>query len=215
MLGNAVLSLGEIHRQDSPATSQLWMPGALPGLCVCAELPPMACRGRTRWNCPHTLPLECTGGKSRNISKKRSTVHSTGSMVWTAEGPALLAALQKVAAVLLAPRLGDAGPVLTTAVRSQVKGGMFLYFCLPSQMSALTHPECGQQDHSLTVSARYVTPLLLGFHTLLLYSKNSEGFLLRQQSVQSTTRKPPSKSHPITKENSGCTKQVYAVNSIV
>lgn len=161
-LGNGIiLSLGEIHRWGFQLrlSCGCWEPCQLP-MCVCRAATRWRAGGRTWWD---TLSLGCTGGKSRNTRKKRrSMVHSTGSSVWTVEGPGLLAALQKVPAVLLAPRLGYAGPVLTTAVGSQIKGRMFLYFCLPSQMSALTHPKCGQQDHSLTMSACYVTPVLLG-----------------------------------------------------
>lgn len=165
-------------------------------LCVCRAATRWRASSRTRWGHPHTLSAGSTGGKSRNTIKRRSTVHSTGSPVWTVEGPGLLAALQKVPAVLLAPKLGGVGPVLPTAVGLQVKGGMFLYFCLPSQMSALTHPECNQQDHLSPCLHTMWLQCCPGLHALLLYSKNSEGFLLRQQSVQSTTRKPPSKSHP-------------------
>lgn len=180
-LGSAVLSLGEIHRWDHPATSQLWVPGAL-SLGVC--------QGWTTWDNAHTLPLGCTGGKSRNTSKKNRLPSLDSG------GTRIVGSTAKVPAVLLAPGLGDAGPVLPTAVGLQVKGSMFLYFCLPARAAALTHPSA--------VSSIALSPCLhavwlqccLGFHALLLNSKNSEGFLLRQQSAQSATRKPPSKSHP-------------------
>lgn len=95
--------------------------------------------------------------------------------------------LQEVPAVVVTGRLGDAH----AAVGWQVGHVRARCLCLHPQKSGLTHPQCGQQD----LSACYVTQGCQGFHALLLHSKNSETLLLRQQLVQSTTRKTPRNSH--------------------
>lgn len=209
-LGNAVLSLAEIHRWDCPAVPRLWMPGALPGLCVC--------QASTSW--PGTEPGRTTlhpalalhWGKSRNTNKTRKVVHSTGSLVWTVEGAGNV---QNVPAVLLAPGWDMWGRLSARCGIAGEGSHTFLCFCLPSRVSALTQPGGRQQHHSLTVPACCVTQCRLHFHALLLYSTNRESFLLRQQSVQSYQNDPKQKPPRTTKENSGCTKQAYTVNSVV
>lgn len=64
--GNAILSLGGIHRWGSSAM----MPGALPRPYSCRAATKRHARGRTRWDHPHTLPSGCAGEKSRNTGKR-------------------------------------------------------------------------------------------------------------------------------------------------
>lgn len=69
-LGNAVIVTGEIHRWDCPAMSGLWMPGVLPGLCVCQAATPQPGTepGRTT---PTAWPLPCTEGNPGIATKPR------------------------------------------------------------------------------------------------------------------------------------------------
>lgn len=196
---------------------------------VCAKLPPHS-PGQNQLGPPLYPALALHRGKSRNTNKTRKVLHSTGSLLWTVEGAGNV---QNVPAVLLAPgrdmwdqfsaRCGIAGKGWHVAVHVACCCACCMLLCmlqvavflLPSRVSALTQAGCSQQHDPLPESACCVTPSCLHFHALLLHSTDRESCLLKQQSVQSYQKDPKQKPPWTTTENSGCTKQVFTVNSVV
>lgn len=188
----------------------LWMPAALPGLCVSQAAIP-----RPGTEPGRTIPTPCPCAALWEIQEyhqnQKSGAFNSVLGVDQVEGAGNV---QNVPAVVLAPGW-DVWGRLSALCGMAGKAGTFQCFCQPCQVPALPQPGCSPQHHSLTLSACCVPQCCLHFHALLLYSTNRESFLLRQQSVQSYQNDPKQNPLRTIKRNSGCTKQVYTVNSVV
>lgn len=190
-LGNTVLSLGEICRWDCSAMFQLWMPEALPGLCVCqaATSQPGTEPGRTT-----PTPCPCTAlGEIQEYQQNQQSgafnrllgVDSGGSRK-----------CPKCACSAADTRLGHVRTVLSTnAAGWQVKARMFLCFCLPSRVSALSQPHA---ISSITLSLCLHAVWLSVACTFMLYcyTVQTGKVFCWGNSQYKATRKTPSKSHP-------------------
>lgn len=201
-LGNAVLSLWEICRCDCPATSGLWVPGVLPGPCVCQAATP-----QPRTEPGRTTPTPCPclhWGKSRNTNKIRKVLHSTGSLLWTVEGAG---DVQNVPAVLLAPgrdmrgqfsaRCGIAGKGWHVVVHVACCCAccMLLCFCCPLRCQ-LSSSLGAASSITLSPSLHDVWHRAACTFMLYCYTVQTGKVACWDNSQYKATRKTPSKSHP-------------------
>lgn len=150
-LGKAVLSLGEIHRWDFPATSRLWMPGALPGLWVCAG--GLKHVGQS----PHPA-LGLHWGKIQKHQQKEKGGASNRLPSLDSGGTRIVGSTAKVTCCAACTWAGGCGACSPHCCGTAGKG-RHVPVSLPARSDGCSHPPERSQQHQW---ARCVTPALPG-----------------------------------------------------